>query len=129
MKIIKVKNPQEGFEICKKLLYKIVSKNSVLLLSGGSTPKALYEILAREKTLKIGAVALIDERFGEKLHENSNEKMISDAGLIQYFSEQNIRFYPILEDKPMEEITRIMTKPCVIYSIIFPKALEFWGGC
>jgi 6-phosphogluconolactonase/glucosamine-6-phosphate isomerase/deaminase len=35
----------------------------VLFLSGGSTPKTLYEILAKEQKLKAGAVALIDERF------------------------------------------------------------------
>ena len=63
MRIIKVKNPQQGVEVCKKLLYEIASKTSVLFLSGGSTPKTLYEILAKEQKLKAGAVALIDERF------------------------------------------------------------------
>jgi 6-phosphogluconolactonase/glucosamine-6-phosphate isomerase/deaminase len=106
MKIIKVKNSEEGIEVCKKLLYEKVLKNSVLFLSGGSTPKTLYQILAKEKKLKAGAVALIDERFGEKLHENSNEKMIADTGLVKYLDENNIRFYPILENKNQEDSAR-----------------------
>ena len=48
-------------------------------------PQKFYiNILAKERKLNPGAVALVDERYGEKLHENSNEKMISDTGLIGY---------------------------------------------
>ncbi len=103
MKIIKVKNPQEGIEVCKKLLYEIISKNTVLFLSGGSTPKVLYEQLAKENKLKAGAVSLVDERYGNKSHENSNEKMIQDAGLIQYLEQDKTRFYPILQGESIEK--------------------------
>jgi 6-phosphogluconolactonase/glucosamine-6-phosphate isomerase/deaminase len=127
MKIIKVKNTQEGFEICKKLLYETVSKNSVLFLSGGSTPKTLYQILAKEKTLKVGAVALIDERFGAKLHENSNEKMIHDTGLVKYLDENKIRFYPILQGKSMEETARDYDEALRYLFNYFPKSIGILG--
>lgn len=103
--IIKVKNQEEGFEACKSLLYENVSKTSVLFLSGGSTPKPLYEDLVKEQKLSVGAVALVDERYGEKLHENSNEKMIRNTGLVSYI-ENHARFYPILENKDVEETAK-----------------------
>ncbi|HUD09281.1 MAG TPA: 6-phosphogluconolactonase [Patescibacteria group bacterium] len=127
MKIIKVKNPEEGIEVCKKLLYEIVSKKSVLFLSGGSTPKVLYQKLAEEKKLKAGAVALVDERFGEKLHENSNEKMIQDTGLIQNLSEQNTRFYPILRDKDIGETAKDYDETVRYLFNYFPKSVGILG--
>lgn len=127
MKIIKVKNPQEGIEVCKKLLYEKVSKNTALFLSGGSTPKTLYEILAKEKKLKVGAVALVDERFGEKLHENSNEKMIQRTGLIEYLKQVNVRFYPILEDKNMQDSTRDYDEAMRFVFNYFPKSIGILG--
>ena len=127
MRIIKVKNPEEGVEVCKKLLYEIVSKNTVLFLSGGSTPKVLYQKLAEEGKLKAGAVALVDERFGERLHENSNEKMISETGLVNYLSKQNIRFYPILDNKNMEESTSDYDETVRYLFNYFPKSIGILG--
>jgi 6-phosphogluconolactonase/glucosamine-6-phosphate isomerase/deaminase len=106
MKIIKVKNPQEGVEVCKRLLYEKVSKNTALFLSGGSTPKILYEILVKEKLLKAGAVALIDERYFANLKSETNEEMIRQAGLVKYLEESKTRFYPILENKNMQDSAR-----------------------
>jgi len=123
LKIIKVAGPQEGVEVCKKLLYELVSKNTVLFLSGGSTPKNLYEILAKEKKLKAGAVAMVDERYVSKSkisfdpelrtegknqkskvkEQNSelgtNELMIKNTQLLSYLDKSNIKFYPVLENK------------------------------
>lgn len=127
MKIIKVNNSEEGIEICKKLLYEKVSKNSVLFLSGGSTPKTLYEILAKEKLLKVGAVALIDERFGKKLHENSNEQMIKGTGLVQYLSKQNIRIYPILENQSMRDSAENYDETLRFIFNYFPKSIGILG--
>ena len=102
IKIIQVKNPEEGVGVCKKLLYEMVSKTSVLFLSGGSTPKDLYEVLAKEEKLNIGAVAMVDERFGEKLHENSNELMIKNTQLLSFLQKSNTKFYPILQNEDMQ---------------------------
>ena len=106
LKIIKVAGPQEGVEVCKKLLYELVSKNTVLFLSGGSTPKNLYEILAKEKKLKAGAVAMVDERYmpnGKLKIDNgklgTNELMIKNTQLLSYLDKSNIKFYPVLENK------------------------------
>lgn len=97
MKVKNVASLTQGLEIAKDILYKTVDLDTVLFLSGGSTPKPLYEILAKKKKLKPGAVALVDERFGKPFNSNSNEKMIQQTGLPSYFSENGIFYYPILQ--------------------------------
>lgn len=124
--IIKVKNQKAGLEACKSLLYENVAKTSVLFLSGGSTPKPLYEDLTREQKLSVGAVALVDERNGEKLHEDSNEKMIRDTGLVSYI-ESHARFYPILENKESEETAKDYDDTVRYLLGYFPKSVGILG--
>lgn len=97
MKVKNVASSTQGLELAKEILYKAVDLNTVLFLSGGSTPKPLYEILAKEEKLKPGAVALVDERFGQPFHSNSNGKMIQETGLPSYFSKIEVPFYSILK--------------------------------
>jgi 6-phosphogluconolactonase/glucosamine-6-phosphate isomerase/deaminase len=134
MNIIKVKNPQEGLEVCRRLLYEKVSKNTALFLSGGSTPKILYEILAKEKLLKAGAVALVDERYftnlkhkTENLNKDTNEFMIKQTGLVKYLEESKTRFYPTLEDKNIQESTRDYDETVRFVFNYFPKSIGILG--
>jgi 6-phosphogluconolactonase/glucosamine-6-phosphate isomerase/deaminase len=104
--IIIVENPQEGVNAARDILRKEVNEQTLLFLSGGSQ-KILYEMLAQEGELDPSAVALIDERFGKKMHENSNEKMIKGTGFLSYFEEKKIPFYPILRLHPEGVISDI----------------------
>ena len=94
--ILKVYGSTPGVELAKRERYKIVDERTVLFLSGGSTPKPLYQILAKEKILKPGTVAMVDERFGPALHRISNELSIKKTGLLGYFASEHIPFFPIL---------------------------------
>lgn len=127
MKIIKVKNPEEGIEICKNLLYEMITKTSVLFLSGGSTPKTLYEILAKEKKLKAGAVSMIDERYGKKAHGGSNELMIKNTHLLPYLQKLNIEFYPILEDKSLGQTAKDYDETIRYLFNYFQKSIAILG--
>lgn len=100
-----VKNGEQGISVAKELIYSIVDRKTLVYLSGGSTPKPLYELLAREEKFSPGAVGLIDERYGEPMHSNSNEKMIADTGLARYLKLLNYPYYPILKGKNIEETT------------------------
>ena len=91
---------KQGLDLSKALLNTIVDKKTAIYLSGGSTPRELYEKLAKDEDLFPGAVGMVDERYGEKLHERSNEKMIKDTGLLRYFQMRDIPFYPILQNSP-----------------------------
>lgn len=97
--IVTVANASSGLELAAELLEKSLSATSLLLLSGGRTPKELYETLGRNERMQPGAVGMIDERYGEKFHENSNERMMDEAGLLRYLTMRAIPFYPILTDQ------------------------------
>lgn len=97
--IAKVSDASAGVSLTKELLYAVVDSKTVLYLSGGSL-KTLYEQLAKEEELRPGAVGLVDERFGPKFWENSNEKMIRETQLLRYLHARDIRFYPILQNEP-----------------------------
>lgn len=85
-----------GVELVKEILYEIVDRKTVLYFTGGSLQQ-LYEQLAKEERLLPGAVGLIDERFGEPMHLDSNEKMISETRILKYFAFKEVPFYPILQ--------------------------------
>lgn len=126
MDIQKVLSPKRGINLAIELLYKNCNHKTALFLSGGSTPKILYEDLAKEQKLRPGAVCLIDERFGTKYHSESNEKMIVDTNLISYL-EKVSRFYPILENKPIEETTKNFDETLRILYSTFPKSIGILG--
>jgi 6-phosphogluconolactonase/glucosamine-6-phosphate isomerase/deaminase len=94
----------EGITLVKDILYDIIDRKTVLYLSGGSM-QALYEQLAREEKLLPGAVGLIDERFGEPMHLNSNEKMIKETRLLKYFTFKEVPFYSVLQKEKSREET------------------------
>ena len=97
--VCNVPDADAGVGLVKELLYALVDKKSAVYLSGGSMQK-LYEQLAREETLIPGAVGLIDERFGEPMHANSNEKMIKETGFLRYLQMRDIPFYSVLTPHP-----------------------------
>ncbi|MBI5045234.1 MAG: 6-phosphogluconolactonase [Candidatus Levybacteria bacterium] len=96
--IAKVSMVYEGFKLARELLYEIVDKTTVLYVSGGQTPKDLYRNVANDQKIHPGAVALIDERYGIRGHNVSNEKMIEESGFLPYLKEKGVPFYPILQD-------------------------------
>lgn len=96
--VAQVADSDKGLEITQEILYTMLTKQTFLLLSGGRTPKELYSALSRGQTLDVGAAGLIDERFGTKMHENSNERMLKETGLLRFLDLQQIPFYPILQN-------------------------------
>ncbi len=114
MQKIIVSSESEGVKIAKEKIYQFTDKKTALFLSGGSTPKLLYQKLARERKLRVGAVAMVDERFGLPFHPTSNELSIKNTGLLAYFKKENIKFYSMLKirkkrgelAKEYDELTR-----------------------
>lgn len=125
--IIESATAQKADEIISEILQKYSDQKTALFLSGGKTPKKLYESIASQKTLKAGAVGLIDERFGKKLHRSSNELMIKSTGLLDYFDSQNVRFYSMLEGKGIEESTRDYDESLRFIFKYFPKNVGLLG--
>ncbi len=112
----------------KKILENYTDSKTAFFISGGNTPKKLYEEIALEKTLKVGAALMVDERFGEKMHKKSNELMLKDSGLLAYFEEQNIRFYPILQKDEGLESTALQYDETLRFLFkYFPKSVGILG--
>lgn len=118
---------QKANEIVAEILQKYCDPKTALFLSGGTTPKKLYEALALSKTLKAGAVGMVDERFGEKDHRHSNELMIKETGLLDYFDSQNVRFYPLLNNKSIESETQEYDESLRFIFKYFPKSVAIMG--
>ena len=93
--IIVVDDQEKGLIVAKDLLYKKVNDQTLLLLSGGSTPKDLYVTIAKERKLKAKAVGMVDER-----KNGSNYEMIKSTGLLDYLKNSKIKFYPIIQTLP-----------------------------
>src|SRR5258708_22159868 len=92
-----VEDQTKGLLLVSVLLEAIINRKTVLYLSGGRTPKSLYEQLANDEKIIPGAAGMIDERFGPKFHAQSNERMIRETGLLRYFEMLGIPFYPMLQ--------------------------------
>lgn len=127
--ILVIESPtvQKANETIMEILGKYSDFKTALFLSGGSTPKKLYELFASEKKLKAGTILQVDERFGAKKHKNSNELMIASTGLIKYFEDLNIRFYPMLEDKDIETSARDYDEALRFILKYFPKSAGILG--
>lgn len=128
--IVVIESPtvQKANETISEILEKYSDFKTTMFLSGGSTPRKLYEHLANEKKLKVGSVGQIDERFGTRAHKNSNEKMIGDTGLLEYFESLNIRFYPMLEEeKHIEDAARDYDEALRFILKYFPKSVGILG--
>jgi 6-phosphogluconolactonase/glucosamine-6-phosphate isomerase/deaminase len=126
--VIEAPTVQKASESIVEILGKYSDSKTALFLSGGTTPKKLYEHFAVQKNLKVGAVGMIDERFGEKDHKNSNEFMIKNTGLLKYFDEQNVRFYPILQKDESLENTALQHDEALRFVFkYFPKSVGILG--
>lgn len=94
--IIRVPGKTEGAEKAFQILQQEVDRETLLLLSGGSTPRDLYQLIAQEGRILPGSVALVDERFGLSMHQQSNEQMIEETGLFDLFKKEGLSVATIL---------------------------------
>ncbi len=95
--LLPVASSDQGLQIGKILLTGLTDNKTAVFLSGGKTPSPIYQQLAREEKFTPGVVGMIDERFGEKFHAQSNELMIQNTGLLHYLTMRGIIFHPILQ--------------------------------
>jgi len=119
---------KQGSGLAKKILYEITDSKTVLFLSGGKTPAKLYYELGEEQNLKIGAAAMVDERWGKPLHSNSNELMIQKSGLPDYFKRETIPFYRILNgEQDIAKNARHYGETVIYLFSHFPKSVAVLG--
>lgn len=126
--VVNVPTAVSANKTVKKILENYADSKTAIFLSGGNTPKKLYEEIASEKTLRFGAALMIDERFGEKMHKKSNELMLKETGLLEYFENMNVRFYPILQNDIDLENTALQYDETLRFLFkYFPKSVGLLG--
>lgn len=124
--IVTTENPDSGFLLAKKILYEIVDENTVLFLSGGSQ-KTLYKMLADERKIRPGAVAIVDERYGPPSHAISNQKLVEDTGLVTHLQSENVSFYPVLTGLKREETAQAYEQTVKNLVLKFPNRIAILG--
>lgn len=126
--VIEAQTSQKANEITSEILEKYCDSKTALCLSGGKTPIHLFKAIAVKKCLKTGAVLMVDERFGKKFHKNSNELMIKNTGLLEYFDSRNVRFYPIISEEQSLENTSLQYDEALRFIFkFFPKSVGLLG--
>lgn len=120
-------NQHAGYDLAKTILYELLDRKTVLYLSGGNTPKILLEQLAKEETLIAGAVGMVDERFGPKFHDKSNEKMIQETGFLRYLQMRDISFYPILQGMSREKTAATYDEKLRTLNATYQKSIAILG--
>lgn len=120
-------NSSDALDKTYQIVQGVAKRDTVLYLSGGNTPKPLYERISQENSVLPGAVGMIDERFGKKWHENSNELMMKESGLLGYLEQNDIRFHPILTDKPREETAEVYDQTIRTLHAQYPKHVALLG--
>jgi 6-phosphogluconolactonase len=83
MDILKASSAEEFVRLSVEQILKVIksSKKPVIGLSGGSTPKPVYEALSREKDIDWKTVTffVLDERYVPADYNDSNQKMILET--------------------------------------------------
>ena len=107
--IIQVKNKTEGNLKAHEILKKLVDEQTLLVLSGG-TSVDYRKILGEEKHIVPGAITIVDERYGDPFHRNSNELLLKKQGVKDFADEYCIESYKILSGNNFLETEKVYEK-------------------
>lgn len=93
--LVKVKDKADGNRKAHDILKKIVDGQTLLALSGGTSVD--YEtMLVKPDDVVPGAVCVVDERYGEPFHADSNEFLMKKAGVKDFADKHCIESRKIL---------------------------------
>ncbi len=119
IELVKVKDKKEGQVKAHDLLRDLVDKETLLALSGGTSMD--YQAMLVEPPLRQGfegqagdvvpgAICVVDERYGEPFHENSNELLMKNAGIKDFADKKCIESHKILRGNGFLETARAYEK-------------------
>lgn len=105
IQVIKVKDKDEGQVRAHDVLKKIVDKDTLLALSGGTSVDYSKMIVAPGDIVP-GAICIVDERYGEPFHKDSNEKLLKDMGVKKFADDECVESHKILKGKDFFETAK-----------------------
>lgn len=126
IELVKVKDKAGGQIRAHEILKKIVDSKTLLALSGG-TSMDYRAMLVDADDVVPGAICVVDERYGEPFHKDSNEKLLTDAGLKDFADKQSIPTIKYLVGKSFEETADIYDNKIKDLFLRFPKRVGVMG--
>ena len=107
--LILVKNKTEGNLKAHKILKDTVDVRTLLALSGGTAPNYKKMIVEPDDFIP-GAIAVVDERYGEQFHKNSNELLLKKAGVKEFADSHCIETHKIITGNSFLDTEKIYEK-------------------
>ena len=98
IKLVKVKNKDEGQVKAHDLLKKLVDRKTLLALSGGTSPD-YRKMIVEPGDINPGAICVTDERYGGPFHQDSNELLLKKSGVKECADGMCIEAHKILRGK------------------------------
>ncbi|OGE10304.1 hypothetical protein A3A60_04665 [Candidatus Curtissbacteria bacterium RIFCSPLOWO2_01_FULL_42_26] len=124
--IVKVKDRDEGQRKAHDLLKKSVDKDTLLALSGG-TSVDYRAMIVKSSDILPGAICVVDERYGEEFHKNSNELLLKNQGIKSFADKECIETHKILKGKDFRQTAKIYEKEIEDLFKRFPKKVGVMG--
>ena len=126
IQVTKVKDKNEGQVKAHDLLKKLVDKDTLLALSGGASVDYGAMIVGSSDILP-GAICVVDERYGEEFHKDSNELLLKNQGVKDFVDEKCIESHKILKGKGFLETAKIYEKEIEDLFLRFKKRVGVMG--
>lgn len=104
IEVVKVKDRQEGNLQAHDILLETVNPDTLLALSGGTSPDFKLMIVDQGDIFP-GCVCLIDERWGVPYHMDSNELQLKSTGVFDFLHKNDIEYHRVLVENDIQETT------------------------
>ena len=124
--IVKVKNRQDGNLKAHDILKDIVDEKTLLALSGG-TSLDYKKMFVEPGDVMPGAICVVDERYGEPFHKDSNEFLLKEAGIKKFADDNCIETHKILIGENIFETEKAYDKLISALFKKFPKKVGVMG--
>src|SRR3990167_7815365 len=108
IKVVNVKDREEGNKKTHDILKKLVDDKTLLALSGGTSVD--YRVMFGQDEINPGAICVVDERFGKPFHKDSNELLLKNQGVKDFADRFCIERHKILKGKDFLENAKVYEK-------------------
>lgn len=126
IKIIKVFDKKEANTKAHELLTQFVDNQTLLALSGGTTPD-YGKMIVEPADIWPGSFCVVDERYGEPFHDASNELLLKNSGLLEFAKKKGIPAQTYLWGAGLIETQKIYDEKIVEIFKQFPKKIGVMG--
>lgn len=124
--LVRVSDRTDGNKKAHDLLKKIVDGQTLLALSGGTTPN-YRKMIVEPGDISPGAICVADERYGEPFHKDSNELLLKNQGVKDCTDEKCIEAHKTLKGLDFLETAKEYNFKIKELFARFPKRVGVMG--